>query len=153
MRVIEKLSSLGITLPPVSGPFGAYIPAKRVGQLIFVAGQLPVKDGNLMALGQVPSRCSLEEAQAAARQCAINCVAAVQSLGDGAVAALVGVVRVGAFVSSDATFTQQPQVANAASELFMELFGDAGKHARAAVGVNTLPRDASVEIDVIFETR
>ena len=86
-------------------------------------------------------------------QCAINCIAAVQSLGDGAVDSLVGVVRVGAFVSSDNGFVQQPQVANAASELFMEVFGDAGRHARAAVGVNTLPRDASVEIDVIFETR
>ena len=153
MSLRENLQRLGIALPPVSGPFGAYVPAKRVGNLVFVAGQLPVKDGTIMALGQVPSRCSLEDAQAAARQCAINCIAAVQSLGDGAVDALVGVVRVGAFVSSDATFTQQPQVANAASELFMELFGDAGKHARAAVGVNTLPRDASVEIDVIFETR
>jgi enamine deaminase RidA (YjgF/YER057c/UK114 family) len=153
MRLIESLQRLGITLPPVSGPFGAYIPAKRVGNLVYVAGQLPVKDGNIMAIGQVPSRCTLEDAQAAARQCAINCIAAVQSLGDGAVDSLVGVVRVGAFVSSDATFTQQPQVANAASELFMELFGDAGKHVRAAVGVNTLPRDASVEIDVIFEAR
>ena len=153
MSLSKNLQRLGITLPPVSGPFGAYIPAKRVGNLVFVAGQLPVKDGNIMALGPVPSRCSLEAAQAAARQCAINCLAAVQSLGGGAVDALVGVVRVGAFVNSDATFTQQPQVANAASELFMELFGDAGKHARAAVGVNTLPRDASVEIDVIFETR
>jgi|SRR5687768_266312 enamine deaminase RidA (YjgF/YER057c/UK114 family) len=153
MSITEKLSSLGIALPPVSGPFGAYIPAKRVGNLVFVAGQLPVKDGTIMALGQVPTRCSMEDAQAAARQCAINCIAAVQSLGDGAVDALIGVVRVGAFVNSDATFTQQPQVANAASELFMELFGDAGKHARAAVGASALPRDASVEIDAIFETR
>src|SRR5688572_10725948 len=153
MSLRENLQRLGIVLPPVSGPFGAYIPAKRVGNLVFVAGQLPVKDGQIMALGQVQSRCSLEQAQAAARQCAINCIAAVQSLGPDAVDAIVGVVRVGAFVSSDATFTQQPQVANAASELFMELFGDVGKHARAAVGVNTLPRDASVEVDAIFETR
>jgi enamine deaminase RidA (YjgF/YER057c/UK114 family) len=152
MSVSEKLRSLNIALPPVSGPFGAYVPARRAGNLIFVAGQLPMKDGKLMALGQVPSRCGLEEARAAARQCVINAIAAVRSV-NGGVDAIVGVVRVGAFVNSDATFTDQPKVADAASELLKEIFGDAGQHARAAVGVNTLPRDASVEIEVIFEAR
>ena len=152
MNVADKLRALNIVLPPVSGPFGSYVPARRVGNLIFVAGQLPMKDGKLMATGPVPSRCSPEDARAAARQCVINAVAAVQSL-DGGVDAIAGVVRVGAFVNSDATFTEQPKVADAASELLTEIFGDAGKHARAAVGVNTLPRDASVEIEVIFEAR
>jgi enamine deaminase RidA (YjgF/YER057c/UK114 family) len=146
----DNLKKLGIALPPVSGPFGAYVPARRVGNLIYVAGQLPMKDGKLMATGQVPSRCSLEDARAAARQCIINAIGAVQSL-SGGVEQIVGVVRVGAFVNSDATFTDQPKVADAASELLTQLFGDLGKHARAAVGVNTLPRDASVEIEVIFE--
>jgi enamine deaminase RidA (YjgF/YER057c/UK114 family) len=150
MSLHEKLQSLGITLPPVSGPFGSYLPARRVGNLIYVAGQLPMKDGKLMATGQVPSRCSLEDARAAARQCIVNAIASVQSL-PGGVDSIAGVVRVGAFVNSDATVTEQPKVADAASELLAQIFGDAGKHARAAVGVNTLPRDASVEIEVIFE--
>lgn len=150
MSVTDKLHVLGITLPPVSGPFGAYVPARRIGNLIYVAGQLPMKDGNLMALGQIPSRCSIDDARAAARQCVINAIAAVQML-PGGVDSIAGVVRVGAFVNSDATFTEQPKVADAASELLKQIFGDAGQHARAAVGVNTLPRDASVEIEVIFE--
>ena len=152
MNLTEKLKALNITLPPVSGPFGAYIPAKRVGNLIFVAGQLPMRDGKLLATGQVPSRCSLELAREAARQCVINAIAAVQSL-PGGIEQLVGVVRVGAFVNSDVTFTEQPKVADAASELLKEIFPETGQHARAAVGVNTLPRDASVEIEVIFEAR
>ena len=150
MSLLDKMKFHKITLPPVSGPFGAYVPARRVGNLIYVAGQLPMKDGKLMSTGQVPSRCSLEDARAAARQCVINAIAAVQML-PGGVDTIAGVVRVGAFVNSDATFTQQPQVADAASELLKEIFGEAGQHARAAVGVNTLPRDASVEIEVIFE--
>jgi len=152
MSLQEKLKSLAIELPPVSGPFGAYVPARRVGNLIYVAGQLPMKDGKLMATGQVPSRCSLEDARAAARQCAVNAIAAVQMIAGG-IDAIAGIVRVGAFVNSDATFTDQPKVADAASEFFKEVFGDAGQHARAAVGVNTLPRDASVEVEVIFEAR
>jgi len=150
--VTEQFASLNITLPLVSGPFGAYIPAKRVGNLIYVAGQLPMKDGKLMATGQVPSKCSIDLAKEAARQCVINGLAAVQSL-DGGVDQIVGVARVGAFISSDDNFTDQPGVANAASELLMQIFGDAGKHARAAVGVNTLPRDGSVEIEFIFEAK
>src|SRR3954465_11953856 len=103
MTTSQKLASMSITLPPVSGPFGAYVPAKRAGNLVFVAGQLPMKDGKLMATGQVPSRCSLENARGAARQCIINALAAVQSL-PGGVDILAGVVRVGAFISSDTSF-------------------------------------------------
>src|SRR5437773_10697959 len=98
MDLSDRLDTLKISLPPVSGPFGAYIPARRVGNLVFVAGQLPMKDGKLLATGQVPSRCSIELARDAARQCIINALAAVQSL-DGGVDILIGVVRVGAFVS------------------------------------------------------
>jgi enamine deaminase RidA (YjgF/YER057c/UK114 family) len=146
----SKLAEMGIDLPPVAGSFGAYIPAKRVGNLVYVAGQLPMKDGKLMATGAVPSRCSIEAAKLAARQCAINALAAVNTLPGGA-RQIAGVIRVGAFVSSDSAFTQQPQVANGASEFLQELFGDAGKHVRAAVGTNVLPLDASVEIEFIFE--
>ena len=150
MSVLDKLKFHNITLPAVSGPFGAYVPARRIGNLIYVAGQLPMNEGKLLATGQVPSRCSLEDARAAARQCVINAIAAVQVL-PGGVDTIAGVVRVGAFINSDANFTQQPQIADAASELLKEIFGEAGQHARAAVGVNTLPRDAAVEIEVIFE--
>lgn len=150
MTLQSKLNCLGIALPAVPGPFGAYVPAKRAGNLIFVAGQLPMKDGKLLAAGQVPSRCAIEAARAAARQCVINGLAAVQAT-EGRIDHVVGVVRVGAFVNSDAGFTQQPQVANGASEFLLELFGDSGKHVRAAVGVNTLPLDAAVEIEFVFE--
>lgn len=109
-----------------------------------------MSSGKLLATGQIPSRCSIETAQAAARQCVINALAAVETLGEEMLDRIVGVLRVGAFVSSDATFTQQPSVANGASELLIQLFGDAGKHCRAAVGVNTLPLDAAVEIEFIF---
>src|SRR5436305_1764683 len=105
MTISEKLKELGIALPPVAGPFGAYVPAKRVGNLIFVAGQLPRKEGKLMATGPVPSQCSLQLARDAAKQCVINGLAAVQTLGNSAVDSLAGVVRVGAFVASDNSFT------------------------------------------------
>jgi enamine deaminase RidA (YjgF/YER057c/UK114 family) len=143
---------LKIDLPPLAGPFGAYVPAKRVGNLIFVSGQLPMKDGKLIASGQVPSKCSIEAAKLAARQCVINALAAVATL-PGGIDQLIGVVRVGAFVSSDSTFTQQPLIANGASELLNEIFGDAGQHVRAAVGVNVLPLDASVEIEFTFHAK
>jgi enamine deaminase RidA (YjgF/YER057c/UK114 family) len=146
----RRLEELRIVLPKVSGPFGAYVPARLVGNLAYVAGQLPMKEGKLMAVGQVPSRCSVEDAKAAARQCVINGLAAVVTLGEDVLDRVVGVARVGAFVSSDNSFTQQPMVANGASELLLEIFGDAGKHVRAAVGVNVLPLDASVEVEFVF---
>lgn len=148
----SRLSSLGIALPSVPGPFGAYVPAKRVGHLVFVAGQLPMKDGKLLATGQVPSRCSVDEAKAAARQCVVNALAAVRTV-EPDLNRIAGVIRVGAFISSDASFTEQPTVANGASEFLLELLGDAGKHVRAAVGVSTLPLDASVELEFVFELR
>lgn len=149
MSLSDRLQELKIVLPAMSGPFGAYVPAKRVGNLMYVAGQLPMKDGKLAAIGQVPSRCGIDDARAAARQCVINALAAVKAI-EGSVDHLAGVVRVGAFVSSDSSFTEQPKVANGASELLLELFGETGKHVRAAVGVNTLPMDASVEVEFIF---
>lgn len=148
----ERLQSLNITLPALSGTFGAYVPVKRHGNLIYVAGQLPLKDGKLMATGQVPSRCAIEQAKLAARQCVINALAAIQAA-EGSIDQLTGVLRVGAFVSSDATFTEQPKIANGASEFLLELFGESGKHVRAAVGVNTLPLDAAVEVEFIFATK
>ncbi len=146
----DRLRELSIVLPTVAATFGSYIPVKRVGNLLFVSGQLPMKDGRLLAVGQVPSRTSIDQAKQAAAQCVINALAAVRTT-QGTIDDLVGVVRIGAFISSDTAFTQQPQVANGASDLLLEIFGEPGKHVRAAVGVNTLPMDASVEIEFTFE--
>ena len=137
-------------MPPVAGPFGAYAPVKRQGGLIYVAGQLPMKEGKLLVKGPVESRCRIEHAKAGARQCVINALGAVESLIGPVDEVLGGVLRVGCFVCSDADFEQQPQVANGASELLLELFGPAGQHVRAAVGVNVLPLGASVEVEFIF---
>ena len=152
MTLDHRLASLGISVPAVPGPFGAYVPAKRLGNLVFVAGQLPMKEGKLVATGQVPSRCSVEDARAAARQCVINALAAVRTV-EPDLNRIAGVARVGVFVSSDAAFTEQPKVANGASEFLIELLGDAGKHARAAVGVSALPLGAAVEVEFVFELR
>ena len=152
MSLTQKLSDLKITLPPVAGPFGAYVPVRRAGHLLYVAGTLPMLEGKMMVTGPVPSRTPVEAAKAAARQCVINALGAIKAV-HGSVDDIAGVVRVGCFVASDATFTAQPQVANGASELLLELFGDAGKHVRAAVGVNVLPLDASVEVEFLFEVR
>jgi enamine deaminase RidA (YjgF/YER057c/UK114 family) len=149
MDLAGRLRELKIELPKPSGPFGAYVPAKRVGDLIYVSGQLPMKDGKLMTTGPVPSRCTVEAAKAAARQCVINSLVAISTL-DGGLSQVMGVARVGAFIASDAGFTQQPQIANGASEFIVEIFGDAGRHARAAVGVPVLPLDASVEIEFLY---
>ena len=150
MRTLaESLSAAGITLPAVPGPFGAYVPARRVGDVVYTAGQLPMRDGQLVATGQVKPGDDLEPARSAARQCVINALAAVATL-PGGIDQLGGVIRVGVFVSSDPAFTEQPKVANAASELLQELFGDAGRHVRAAVGVASLPLGAAVEIEIMF---
>ncbi len=150
MTLTQKLAELQIALPNVSGPFGAYVPAKKVGNLIYVAGQLPMKDGKSAATGQVPGKCSIEQAKAAARICVINALADAATVVP--LDKITGVLRVGAFISSDTSFTAQPQAANGASEFLLEIFGEPGKHVRAAVGVNTLPLDASVEIEFIFIT-
>ena len=144
----EALKQLQI--PALAGPFGAYVPAKRLGDLIFVAGQLPMKDGILLAAGAVPSRCSIEQARTAARQCVINGLAAAATVVE--LQQIKGVGRVGVFVNSEVGFIEQPKVANAASEFLIELFGESGRHARAAVGVNTLPLGAAVEIEFLFHT-
>jgi enamine deaminase RidA (YjgF/YER057c/UK114 family) len=151
MKLSERLASLNITLPPPPKAAGAYVPAKKVGDLIFVSGQIPMRDGKLIATGQVPSRCTPDAAKAAAKQCVLNALAAVSTL-PGGVDQINGVARVGAFISSDANFTQQPSVANGASEFLIELLGENGTHVRAAVGTNVLPLDAAVEVEFIFTT-
>lgn len=147
----QKLASLGLTLPPAPKAVASYQPAVRAGELIFVSGQLPLEDGRLLATGQVPSRCSLEDAKLAAARCVLNALAVVDPLIDSDWSRLVRVVRVGVFVACDAGFTEHHLVANAASERLVEVFGDCGRHARAAVGVPSLPLDATVEAEFTFQ--
>ncbi len=149
----DKLSQLGLTLPQAPKPVASYIPAVRSGNLVFVSGQLPFKDGSLLATGAVPSAVSIEAAQQAARQCVLNGLAVVGDQLGGDFSRVVRIVRVGVFVCSDVGFTEQPKVANGGSELLQALFGEAGRHARAAVGTNALPLGAAVEIEMVVEVR
>jgi enamine deaminase RidA (YjgF/YER057c/UK114 family) len=144
-----RLGELGIELPAVAAPVAAYVPAVRSGAHVYVSGQLPFVDGVLPVTGKVGAEVSPEEAKAHARTCALNALAAVHALVG--VDAVVRVVKVGGFVAAAEGFTAIPAVVNGASELFGEVFGDAGKHARAAVGVAELPLGAPVEVEVIFE--
>ncbi|HZZ42706.1 MAG TPA: RidA family protein [Tepidisphaeraceae bacterium] len=148
----QRLAELGLELPKVMPTNGAYTPARRVGNLVFVAGQLPRKAGVLLVEGNVPSKCSLEKARESTKQCVINGLAAAASV-VGSPDDIVGAVRVGVFVLSDGGFNEQSKVADGASELLMEIFGEAGRHARTSVGVNALPVNASVEVDFVFEVR
>lgn len=147
----DKLSSLGLTLPAAPKAVAAYVPAVRTGNLVVVSGQLPLVDGRLTVTGPVPSVTSLEAAQQGAQRCVLNGLAALSGVIDGDFGKLVRVVRVGVFVASDAGFTDQHLVANGASELLQKLFDEKGRHARAAVGVPSLPLGASVEVEFLFE--
>ena len=146
----EKLIELGLKLPEVPQPVAAYVPAVRTGNLVYTSGQLPLRDGTLIATGKNGDTVSAEIAVECAQQCALNAVAAVKAeIGD--LAAVKRIVKVVAFVASTPGFTGQPQVANGASELFSQVFGAAGQHARSAVGVPVLPLDAPVEVEIIVE--
>jgi enamine deaminase RidA (YjgF/YER057c/UK114 family) len=145
----EKLTELGIELPAVPAPAGAYVPAVRTGNLVYTAGQVPFVDGAIAATGKVGQEISPEEAKAHARTCALNALAAVHDLVG--VDSVVRVVKVVGFVASAEGFTGQPAVINGASELFGEIFGDAGLHARSAVGVAELPLGVPVEVELIVE--
>lgn len=145
-----RLAELGLVLPAAPKPVAAYIPARRAGDLVYVSGQIPVRDGKLLATGCVPDEVGLATAVECARQCALNGLAVVKAeVGD--LSRVKGVVRLGGFVACSAEFTDQPEVINGASELMVKVFGDAGRHARAAVGVASLPLDAPVEIEFLFE--
>jgi enamine deaminase RidA (YjgF/YER057c/UK114 family) len=144
-----RLAGLGIELPQVVAPLAAYVPAVRTGNLVYTAGQLPITDGKLTATGKVGAEIRTDDAKGLARLCALNALAAVDSLVG--IDAVVRVVKVVGFVASAPGFDGQPIVINGASELFGEIFGEAGAHARSAVGVSELPRNAPVEVEVIVE--
>ncbi|NUT96373.1 MAG: RidA family protein [Saccharothrix sp.] len=144
-----RLAELGVELPPVAAPVAAYVPAVRSGNHVYTSGQLPFVAGALAATGKVGGDVSPEEAKAHARTCALNALAAIDDLVG--IDKVVRVVKLTGFVASAEGFTGQPAVVNGASELLGEVFGDAGKHARAAVGVAELPLGAPVEVDLIVE--
>jgi enamine deaminase RidA (YjgF/YER057c/UK114 family) len=145
----DRLAELGITLPSVPPPAGAYVPANRSGALVFTAGQVPFVDGKVAATGKVGAQIGPDEAKGHARTCALNALAAVDALVG--IDAVVRVVKVTGFVASAEGFTGQPSVLNGASELLGEIFGDAGKHARSAVGVAELPLGVPVEVELVVE--
>ncbi|HSZ43902.1 MAG TPA: RidA family protein [Streptosporangiaceae bacterium] len=147
-----RLSALGLTLPEVVAPLAAYVPAVRTGNMVYTAGQLPVADGQLVATGKVGAEVGTAEASALARTCALNALAAAASV-SGGLAGIKRIVKVTGFVASAPDFTDQALVVNGASELLLEVFGEAGKHARSAVGMAVLPRNAPVEVELIAEIR
>ncbi len=151
MTVAARLEDLGLVLPPVPTPAGAYVPAVLDGGLVWTAGQLPLVAGALPLTGLVGQDVTVEAAQALARTCVLNALAAIGSVAD--LDAIERVVKVVGFVASADGFTQQPAVVNGASELLGEILGDAGKHARSAVGVAALPLGAPVEIELVVRLK
>ncbi len=146
----EKIQQLGITIPEAAKPLAAYIPALQVGNLVMTSGQVPIAEGAVKFQGKVGKDISEEEGKEAAKLCALNCVGAIKSV-IGSLDKIKRVVKMTVFVNSAAGFTAQPKVANGASEFVVEIFGEAGKHTRSAVGVSELPLNSAVEIEMIVE--
>ena len=152
MSIKDKLSSLGLTLPVAALPVAAYVPAVKSGNLVFVAGQLPLVDGKIVKEGKVGKEVTPEEAKDMAQICALNALAAISLVAD--IDQIEKIVRVGGFVNGAPGFVAIPGVINGASELFIKLFGDVnGKHARTAIGVAELPLNAPVEVEVIVQLK
>ena len=150
MTPSQRLKEAGITLPTPPAPVGSYVPGMRVGNLVMVSGQIPLADGKLTAAGRVGRDLTTEQAQAAARVCGLNALAIASDVAGG-LDRIARIVRLAVFVNSADGFTDQPKVANGASDLMVEIFGDQGRHVRAAVGANELPLNAAVEVELIAE--
>lgn len=148
MKIEEKLTKLGLSLPQVPAPVASYVPAVKAGNWVYVSGQTPFRDGKLRVAGKVGNEVTLEEAYEEAKQCALNAMAAIKSVA-GSLDNVERIVKVTGFVASSPDFTDAPKVINGASDLFVEVFGDKGKHARSAIGVTALPLNCSVEVEVI----
>ena len=146
----ERLAGLGLTLPPVTAPLAAYVPAVRTGAYVYVSGQVPVVDGKLAAAGKVGTEVSAADAAGLARTCALNAIAAAAAAAGG-LDRIRRIVKVTGFVASAPSFTGQPAVVNGASDFLIEVFGEAGRHARSAVGMAVLPLDTPVEVELIVE--
>ncbi|HWX88734.1 MAG TPA: RidA family protein [Rhizomicrobium sp.] len=154
MSVIEaRLQELGVSLPTPPMPVASYVPYTISGNLVFLSGQIPIADGALKYVGKLGVDIPLEAGQAAAQLCAINLLAQLKNACDGDLDRVVRCLRLGVFVNATPEYGQHPEVANGASDLIAAVFGDAGKHARAAVGVGSLPRGVAVEVDAIFEIK
>lgn len=152
-RIDQRLAELKIELPNAAAPMANYVPAVRVGNLLFVSGQVCQWNGERRHVGKLGAEISLADGKAAARLCGLNLLAQTKRFLDGDLDRVVRVVRLGGFVNAVPGFTEQPQVVNGASDLMVEVFGDAGRHARAAVGVGSLPGGAAVEVDAVFEVK
>lgn len=150
-KIDARLKELGIILPDAPAPAANYVPACRSGNLVFVAGQLPIEGGKPQFIGKLGREFLVEDGQKAARLCAINIVAQLRAALGGDLDKVKRIVRVGGFVNAVADFTDHPEVVNGASNTLVEIFGDAGKHARAAVGVGSLPRGVAVEVEAVAE--
>lgn len=150
-KIEQKLSSMGITLPPSVMPAANYVPYIISGNLVFVSGTLPMKDGKPQDIGKLGREFSVEQGQATAKLCGINILSHLKAACGGDLSRVVRCVRMGIFVASAEGFTDQPKVANGVSDMMVEIFGDAGKHARFAVGVAELPFGVAVEVDATFE--
>jgi enamine deaminase RidA (YjgF/YER057c/UK114 family) len=151
MSIEARLAELGIELPPGGAVAGNYVPYLKTGNLLFISGQLPMQAGKVTVTGIVGRDVTLEAARDAARLCAINILAQAKAGLGGDLEKIRRVVKLGAFVASTVDFTQQPEVANGASDLLVEVLGDRGRHTRSAVGAPSLPRNGAVEIDAIIE--
>jgi enamine deaminase RidA (YjgF/YER057c/UK114 family) len=149
-RIEKKLEELGITLPTPMAPIANYVPFVRTGDLVVVSGQIPAVDGKVAVAGKVGDGLSIEQGQHAARLCFINVLVHIKAACGGDLDRVQQVVRLGGFIAAPASFTQHAQVMNGASDLAVAVFGEAGRHARAAVGVPSLPADAAVEVEAMF---
>ena len=151
MTIEDKLAEMGVTIPDPKPALGSYVPAVQTGNLAFVSGNLPIQaDGSMLHSGKLGEDVSVEEGYAATKQCAINCLSAAKGI-VGDLNNVQQVVKLRVLVNSAPDFTDQPAVANGASDFLVELFGESGKHARAAVGVTSLPLGASVEVELVLE--
>ena len=150
-EIEERLAELGFTLPTVPKPVAEYLPAKQVGDLVYVSGQGPIREGKAVYTGQVGKEVSLDDAHEAAQICVLNCLAAIKAV-VGSLSQVEEVVQIRGFVNSAPAFHDQPKVVNGASELLVKLLGDRGRHARAALGTGNLPGNIPVEIEMIVRT-
>ncbi len=150
MTPSQRLVELNLTLPPVAKPVASYTPAVRSGELVFTSGQVPIRDGKILYAGKVPKDLPIEDAMKACEVAAMNGLAAIDQL-IGGIDRIVRIVRVCVYVNSSPGFTEQPKVANGASDLLVKIFGEAGRHARSAVGAAELPLNAAVEVELMVE--
>jgi len=150
IMIVDRLKENNIILPAPPNPAGSYIPVVSTGNLAFVSGQIPIKDGNIKFMGKVPDEQSIETAQDAAKLCIVNALAQLNAY-FGTLEKITKIVRISGFVNSSTNFTEQPKIINAASDLLFKIFGETGKHSRIAVGVSSLPLNSTVEIDMVVE--